>query len=80
MQINASRHDYVLGISVLHTINGLSVARGDRHAYIKISSLVIPLASKVFWVCNMEVGGVGGLEEWGGERKGRGGGVRVLTY
>ena len=39
----------------------------------KRSSLVIPLASKVFWVCNMEVGG-GGMEEWGGERKGRGGG------
>ena len=38
----------------------------------KRSSLVIPLASKVFWVCNMEVGG--GMEEWGGERKGRGGG------
>ena len=43
----------------------------------KRSSLVIPLASKVFWVCNMEVGGGGGgggMEEWGGERKGRGGG------
>ena len=25
----------------------------------KRSSLVIPLASKVFWVCNMEVGGGG---------------------
>ena len=52
---------------LLHTINGLNVARGDRHAIQKRSSLVIPLASKVFWVCNMEVGGGGG---GGGWRKG----------
>ena len=37
----------------------------------KRSSLVIPLASKVFWVCNMEVGGGG---EWrSGEVRGKDG-------
>ena len=61
---------------MLHTINGLNVARGDRHAIEKRSSLVIPLASKVFWVCNMEVWG-----DWrSGEVRGKdgeGGGVSI---
>ena len=49
LQINSRRHDYLPGISVLvHAMKELNVARGDRQAMGKRSSLVTPLGGKVF--------------------------------
>ena len=51
LQINARRHDYLPGISVLmHAMKELNVARDDRQAIGKRSPLVTPLGGKVFWV------------------------------
>ena len=51
LQINSRRHDYLPGISVLmHAMKELNVARRDRQAMGKRSSLVTPLGGKVFWV------------------------------
>ena len=48
LQINARRHDYLPGISVLmHAMKELNVARDDRQAIGKRSPLVTPLGSKV---------------------------------
>ena len=52
LQINARRHDYLPGISVLmHAMKELNVARVDIQAIGKISPLVTPLGGKVFWAC-----------------------------
>ena len=51
LQINACRHDYLPGISVLmHAMKELNVARDDIQAIGKRSPLVTPLGGKVFWV------------------------------
>ena len=50
LQINAGRHDYLAGISVLCAMKEVYVARDDRQAIEKISPLVRPLGGKVFWV------------------------------
>ena len=50
LQINAGRHDYLAGISVLHAMRELYVTRDNRQAIGKISPLVTPLGGKVSWV------------------------------
>ena len=58
LQINSRRHDYLPGISVLmHAMKELNVARGDRQAMGKRSSLVTPLGGKVFWALVIKIDG-----------------------